>query len=305
MDLFQIETFLTVAREGSFSRAAKKLFRTQPAVSQTIRKLEKELGESLFDRSSRDGMLTDAGHVLQGYSEKLLNMRGEAIDALQELRQLHRGHLLVSANEFTCLYLLPVLDDFRRLYPMVRVTVQRALASHIPNDLLNHNTEVGMVAFNPSDQALRSIVVYADELAFVVPPKHPLARAAEVNIRQLGAENFVAHNVSSTFREKVLDAFRRRKVPLNMEVELPSIEAIKIFVARGNGVALLPGICVAAEVARGDLVRIPVPELRFERRIRAVYRRASALSHAARAFLSVAEAYAREHQGAYIYQTEK
>src|SRR5512142_2226168 len=122
MDLFQVETFLTVAREGSFSRAAKKLFRTQPAVSQTIRKLEQELGEALFDRSSREGMLTDAGRVLQAYAEKLLNLRGEALTALGELRQLHRGHLIIAANEFTCLYLLPVLHEFRRVYPMIRVT---------------------------------------------------------------------------------------------------------------------------------------------------------------------------------------
>jgi DNA-binding transcriptional LysR family regulator len=304
MDLFQIETFLAVAREGSFSRAAKKLYRTQPAISQTVRKLEQELGEALFDRSSREGILTDAGRVLQGYGERLLNMRGEAVTALRELRQLSRGHLVVAANEFTCLYLLPVLDDFRRLYPMIRVTVQRALASHIPDELLNHNTELGLVSFFPAEPALRSIVVYGDELAFVVPPKHPLAHAREVTIRQLGAENFIAHNVPSPYREKVLDTFRRRKVPLNMDVELPSIEAIKKFVANGNGVALLPGICVEAEVARGDLVRVTVPELRFERKIRLLYRRNSSMSHAARAFLSVAESYSREHKGAYIYQPE-
>jgi DNA-binding transcriptional LysR family regulator len=304
MDLFQIETFLAVAREGSFSRAAKKLYRTQPAISQTVRKLEQELGEALFDRSSREGILTDAGRVLQGYGERLLNMRGEAVTALQELRQLNRGHLVVAANEFTCLYLLPVLDDFRRLYPMIRVTVQRALASHIPDEVLNHNTELGLVSFFPAEPALRSIVVYGDELAFVVPPKHPLAHAPEVTIRQLGAENFIAHNVPSPYREKVLDTFRHRKVPLNMDVELPSIEAIKKFVANGNGVALLPGICVKAEVARGDLVRVTVPELRFERKIRLLYRRNSSMSHAARAFLTVAESYSREHKGAYIYQPE-
>ena len=83
MDLFQLETFLTVAREGSFSRAAKKLYRTQPAVSQTVRKLEDEIGESLFDRSSREGILTDTGKVLLEYAEKLLNMRGEAIGAIK------------------------------------------------------------------------------------------------------------------------------------------------------------------------------------------------------------------------------
>src|ERR1700739_1311638 len=99
MDLFQLETFLAVAREGSFSRAAKKLFRTQPAVSQTIRKLEVEIGESLFDRSSRDGVLTDAGRVLQDYALRLLNTRNEAMVALEELRQMLKGKLSVAANE--------------------------------------------------------------------------------------------------------------------------------------------------------------------------------------------------------------
>jgi DNA-binding transcriptional LysR family regulator len=304
MDLFQIETFLAVAREGSFSRAAKKLFRTQPAISQTVRKLELELGEALFDRSSREGILTDAGRVLQEYAEKLLNLRGEAMTALEELRQVHRGHLVLSANEFTTLYVLPVLDQFRRLYPMIKVTVQRGLASRIPNELLNHNTELGLIGFRPPDPDLCSITVYHDELTFVVPPRHPLAQAQTVTLKQLGAENFVAHNVTSRYREKVLETFRRKRVPLNMDVELPSIEAIKKFVASGNGVALLPGICVAAEVARGELVRVAVPELSFERKIRVVYRRDSALSHAAQAFLNVAEAYSREHQGAYTYLPE-
>ncbi|MFB3814695.1 MAG: LysR family transcriptional regulator [Terriglobales bacterium] len=305
MDLFQIETFLTVAREGSFSRAAKKLYRTQPAVSQTVRKLEQELGEALFDRSSREGILTDAGRVLQDYAEKLLNLRSEAMTALTELRQMHRGHLIIAANEFTCLYLLPVVDEFRRLHPMIKVTVQRSLARRIPNELLNHNAELGVITFHPDDPALRSVVVYRDDLAFVVPPRHPLATAKQVSLHQLAAEYFVAHNVPSPFRDKVLETFQRRKIPLNMDVELPSIEAIKKFVARGNGVALLPGICVQEEVARGQLVRISIPELRMERKTRLVYRKTSALSHAAAAFLQVAEAYAHHHKGGYLYQPER
>src|SRR5512146_792150 len=151
MDLFQVETFLSVAREGSFSRAAKRLNRTQPAISQTVRKLEEEIGEPLFDRSSREGILTDAGRVLQDYAEKLLNMRGEALTAIEELRQMHRGKLAISANEFTCLYLLPVVDEFRRLHPMVKVTVQRSLASRIPSEVLSHNTEFGVLTFHPED----------------------------------------------------------------------------------------------------------------------------------------------------------
>lgn len=305
MDLFQLEVFLAVAREGSFSRAAEKLYRTQPAISQAVRKLESDLGEPLFDRSSRDGRLTEAGDVLQDYATKLLNLRTEARAALKELREMHKGKLVIAANEFTCLYLLPVLAEFRRLYPMIKVTVHRSLASHIPDDVLKHNAEMGVLSFNPDESLLQSIVVYRDELAFVVHPRHPLASAGQVTIRQLGAESFVAHNVSSPYREKVLQAFKRHKTPLNMEVELPTIEAIKKFVSSGNGVALVPGICVESEVGRGDLVRIPVADLRIERKLRVTYRRNANLSHAARAFLKVAEAISIEKQGRYLYQHER
>jgi DNA-binding transcriptional LysR family regulator len=162
-----------------------------------------------------------------------------------------------------------------------------------------------VLTFHPDDGLLRSIIVYRDELTFVVPPRHPLAAAREVGIRQLGAESFIAHNVSSPYRDKVLDTFARKKVPLNMDVELPTIEAIKKFVAAGNGVALLPGICVENEVARGELIRVPVRELRFERKLRVVYRKNANMSHAARAFLKVAESFSKHRTGRYSYQPER
>src|ERR1700760_4532522 len=106
-----METFLAVAEERSFSRAATRLHRTQPAVSQIIAKLEGGLGEVLFERSSRDGTLTDAGEVLKEYAQKMLNLRADAGAARTELRSLPRGRLSLAANEYTCLYLLPLLDQ--------------------------------------------------------------------------------------------------------------------------------------------------------------------------------------------------
>ncbi|MGA8312154.1 MAG: LysR family transcriptional regulator [Terriglobales bacterium] len=304
MDLGQLEVFLAVAREGKFSRAAEKLHRTQSAVSQSIHKLEQDVGESLFDRSSRDGLLTDAGRVLQEYAERLLNLRDDASGALLELREVRRGKLSIAANEFTALYLLPVLADFRRLHPMIRIMVQRSLGSHIPGDILRHNSELGVLTYDPQEPHLHSIVVYLDELIFVVPPSHPLAAEAQVSIRQLGAESFVAHIVPSPYREKVIQAFKRHKTPLHMDIELPTLQAIKRFVAMGNGVALLPEISVENELARGEPVRIPVRELRLHRKLRLVYRKAASLSHAARAFLKVAEAISVERRGPYRFQRE-
>lgn len=304
MDLFQLETFLAVAENKSFSRAAEKLRRTQPAISQAIRKLEVEIGEALFDRSSRDGSLTDAGALLVDYAEKLLNLRDEAKSAITELQQLHSGKLAIAANEFTTMYLLRVLEQFRRQSPMIKVAVQRSLASQIAQEVQNHKVELGVLSFRPEMPGLRSIAVYRDELAFIVHPRHPLASAKEAQIHQLGAESFVAHNVPSPYRAKVLDAFRKHKTPLNMQVELPTIEAIKKFVGSGNGVALVPSICIESELKRNELVHIPVRELKFERKLRLIYRKNSSLSHAARAFLKLAEATALERKGRYLFEKE-
>src|ERR1700691_1183074 len=147
MELSQLEVFLAVAREHRFSRTAEKLHRTQSAVSQTIRKLEDELGERLFDRSSREDVLTDAGQVLYEYAEKLLNLRQDARESLADLRELQKGKLIIAANEFTALYLLPVLAEYRRLHPMIKITVERALGSRIPDDVLQHSAALGMLAY--------------------------------------------------------------------------------------------------------------------------------------------------------------
>ena len=305
MDLFQLETFLAVAQERSFSRAAVRLRRTQPAISQTVAKLEAELGEALFERSMRDGSLTDAGEILREYAQKLLNLRSEASGALEELRSLHRGVLNLAANEYTCLYLLPLLDIFRRKHPSIKVTVHRSLASRIADEVLAHSVELGVLSFRPEDPQVRSIVVYRDALAFVVHPKHPLATAKSVSIRDLGSEDFIAHNVPSPQRAKVMDAFRRHKTPLRIEVELPSLDAVKRFVAMGNGVAIAPGLSVESELASGNLVQVMVKELQMERKLRLVHRKQATLSHAAMAFLEVVEAHAGTTGDPYSYLLER
>jgi DNA-binding transcriptional LysR family regulator len=305
MDLFALETFLAVAEERSFSRAAARLHRTQPAVSQAVAKLEAELGDALFDRASRDGSLTDAGEVLREYALKLLNLRREATHALGELHSLHRGSLNIAANEYTCLYLLPVLDRFRRAHPQVKLSVHRSLASRIADEILAHSVEIGVLSFKPEDRALRSIVVFRDELAFVVNPRHKLARTESVSIRDLGDEDFVAHNVPSPQRAKVFEAFRRHRTELRIGVELPSLESVRRFVELGNGVALVPGLTVERELRSGVLVRVHVKELQMERKLRLVHRKEANLSHAAMAFLQAVKEYADTTGGAYCYVPER
>ena len=305
MELSQLETFLAVAEERSFSRAAMRLHRTQPAVSQVIRKLEAAVGETLFDRAARDGSLTAAGELLRDYALRMLALRREAGSALDELKSLERGHLQLAANEYTCMYLLPAIDRFQKDFPHVGVHVHRMLASRIPEELSRRSFEIGVSSFRPDPAQFRTIAVYGDSLALIVSPNHPLAKRERVSIADLGTENFIAHNVTSPLRRKVIETFQRYRTPLNMTIDLPTIEAIKQFVAMGNGVALVPHLSVARELETGELVRVTVDELEIKRVLRLVHRRQATLSYAARAFLRTVRSLAEEQGPPFYYHVER
>ena len=287
LDLYPIQVFLAVATERSFSRAAEKLFRTQPAVSMTVQRLEGELGEKLIDRSGRELVLTDAGRIVMEHARRLENLQLELGNSLAELRDNAAGRLIIGANESTTLYLLRHIQKYRRLYPRVSVQVRRSLSSKIPDQLLEGDLELGVISYDPEDPRLVSRVIYIDHLAFVVSPQHRLAGRAAVPITELGMETFIAHNVRSPYREIVLKEFQRRGVELHMDLEMPTVESIRKLVQRDEGVAFLPRMCVEQELERGTLREVRVNELHVERKIRLIYPARRALSHAGRAFLEL------------------
>ena len=294
MEFYLLKVFHTVATEGSFSRAAEKLGRTQPAVSLALQKLEAQLGEKLVDRAGRDLILTDAGRIVLDYCRRFENLESEMLNALAELRDRAAGRLSIGANESTALYLLKHIEAYRRLYPKVKVQVRRCLSSKIPSQLIDGDLEMGVISYDPEDDRLETRVIYIDHLAFVVSPEHRFAGRRSVSISELGMETFVAHNVLSPYREVVLKAFQRARVPLNMDVEMPTVETIRRMVQRNEGVAFLPKMCVEQEIEQGLLCEVEVEELRVERKIRLVYPARRALSHAAQAFLEIIVAAAPE-----------
>jgi len=287
MELYSLQVFLAVATERSFSRAAEKLLRTQPAVSLAVQRLEQELGEKLIDRSGKELLLTDAGRTVLDYARRFESLEQELENSLAELRDNSTGRLTIGANESTTLYLLRHIERYRQLYPRVKVQVRRSLSSKIPVELLDGNLELGVISYDPADGRLASKVIYTDALAFVVSPKHRLASRKAVSIAELGQETFIAHNVVSPYREVVLREFQQRRVPLKMDVEMPTIETIRKLVQEQQGVAFLPRMCVEQEIEQGLLCEVRVKELHVERKIRLVYPTRRALSHAARAFLDV------------------
>jgi DNA-binding transcriptional LysR family regulator len=289
MELMQLEMFVAMAEEGNFHKAAERVFRTQPALSMAIRKLEQELGARLFDRSNRNAcVLTDTGEMLYDYAKRLLNLRDEAIVTLQQLHNLQSGRIRIGANESTSLYLLPrLILEFREKYPKIKIEVFRQLSAKLPQELRQRNLDLVILSFLPDESDLEGLPILRDELALILSPEHRLARQERVHIRDLGAESFIAHNVRSPSREKVVEAFRRFQTPLNITIEIATIETIKRFVSMRLGLAFVPKMCVQEELARGLLVVVPVEGLRYERTLWAVRRRTDGHSHASQAFMQV------------------
>ena len=291
MDLAALQVFLTVAEERSFSRAAVKLYRTQPAVSISVRKLEEWVGQPLFVRGSRTGQLTEAGILLKAYAERMLNLREEIRRGVDDLRKLRQGELSIGVNESSIHALLPVLSEYRRKYPKIHVRFHRVFSREIPNEILNYRLDFGVVTYRPLDPNLVAIEFLRDELTLVVPPKHALAKRREVSVKELGDESFVAHIVESPYRQRVMQLFARHRTALRMDVELPTIESIKRFVEMNMGVAIVPRMCVKLELERGTLIELRIRQLHLPRHLFVLYRRDRALSHAARAFTRLLRAH--------------
>jgi DNA-binding transcriptional LysR family regulator len=290
MQLPDLAAFLAVASDRSFSAAARRLHRTQPAISQAVRRIEDELGERLFDRSSRDGTLTEAGRLLQDYAQRLLGLAQEAETAVRELQQVRRGRVIIGANEAAVHTLLPHIEKFALGHPNVVVDVRRLPARQIANAVLDRSLDFGVLTFQPADRGVQTLSLGSDDIVLLTAPQHALAARRRVTLEEIGRQVVIAHNDPSPTRDRVLRAYERRQTSINIQISLPSLDGIKRAVEMGIGVALLPRRCALTEIARGHLVAIRVPELGAQRTVRLVFRRTGERSRAAEAFLEVIKA---------------
>lgn len=285
MNLDDLRVFSAVASERSFSKAATRVGRTQPAVSQAVRRLEEAVGERLIDRAQRDGTLTQAGVMLLDYAARMLRLADEAHAAVRELRDVERGRVTIGANEAAVHMLLPIIRGFLERHPRVQIDVRRVPSRNVGIELQQRNIDLGILTFPPADRDLASLTVGTDELVLLVPKTHPFAERTEVPFEEVGRQTIIAHNDPSPARERVLRISEERHAPLNISLSLPSLDGIKRAVELGLGVAILPRRCALSELARGQLQAVRIPELRALRRVRIVHRRGGTLSAAAAAFV--------------------
>lgn len=288
MELNQLEVFVAVAREGSVSRAAARLHKTQPALSMAMKRLEESLGEPLLVRSGRGLALTHAGRSLLDYAENMLRMRTEAFETLRGLRGLGQGTLTLVGPDSVVDCLLPeLIRRYHHAHPKIAVQLHRGYSERIPGDVARHEYDFGFIAADSVVDGLESLTLQPDALVAVVAPDHPLTRLAPKNLAALAAFPLALHSPKTPMRAKLEAHFRHSNLEPRIAFDLPSFETLKAFAGEGLAVAMVPELTVARELADGTLKRIPVPGLRIQRTIRMVYRGDVLLSRAAEAFLEI------------------
>ena len=288
MDFDQLETFLEVARLSSFSRAAEKRFRTQPAISSQIRSLEEEVGAKLLDRSGGKVSITASGKIFQKYAEDAIGSRKAAIIAIAETERVPRGEIIVGANEGTCLHVLPeVFAEFKKLYPDVAVNVKRADYGKVLESVIDNTVDFGVVSLPVTDNRLTVVLIHRDELVVIVPPQHALAKSKAVTLAEVTQYPLVVPKAGHT-RDALEGLFHERRLKAHYSMELDSSELLKRFVAVDVGVGFIARSNVLEDIKADVLRALTISDAQIRRDLALVFRKDKALSRAALAFIDIA-----------------
>jgi DNA-binding transcriptional LysR family regulator len=288
MDFDQIETFLEVAKLSSFSRAAERRFRTQPAISSQIRSLEEEVGAKLLDRSGGRVAVTAAGKVFQKYAEETIEQRRVMLIALAEMHRIPRGEIVVSANEGTCLHILPeVFAEFKRQYPSVAVNVKRSEHQKILEALIENSCDFGVVSMPIKDKRYTVVPIHKDELVVITPIKHPLSGRNEASLADVAQYPLLLPKLGRT-RDTLEALFHEQRLKPTISMELDSSELTKRFVAADVGISFIPRSNVAEDLKAKTLSALKITDIVLQRDLALVFRKDKALSRAALAFIEIA-----------------
>jgi DNA-binding transcriptional LysR family regulator len=289
MEFQQLDMFVAVVETGSVTQAAERIFRTPPAVSIALRKLEEEMGASLFDRSDRNNhRLSESGKLLYSYATRILEMRKEALEAIKSVNHKASMTLRLGTHESTSLYLLPsLIQSFSGAQPDARTEVIPGNSERLLKALADRTIELALIGDAPDDPKFERRLVMKDELVLIMTPSHRLAESKQIEVRDLADEFLIVQGPTSILRERIVKAFKESETPFKVSVENIAIEAIKRMVAQGLGIGFVPLMCVREELAQDKLVTVQLDGVRKDWDLWLVWRKEHSLSSAAKAFVEV------------------
>lgn len=259
MDIQELEAFWWIAQTGSFNRAAERLFLTQPSVTARIQALEKDLGQTLFERKPRGVRLTDAGRALLPHAERVLQDVRKARQALRELEMASGGTLSVGSALTTSTYTLPrILSRFKAQYPSVDLSVRTGRSQQVQQLVLDDTVQLGLIHGPLANPEILAVPLYHEPILLCVPPGHPLSGRPLVTAEDLAPEPFITADRNSGYWSLVEQFWAASGLSPRVTMELDSIEATKRMVVARLGIGMLPASTVELELSKKELVSVPV-----------------------------------------------
>lgn len=274
MELHHLRTFREVVRERSFTAAARKLFLTQPAVSQQIKALETEIGERLLERTGRDVRPTDAGLLLLETAEKVLRELDDGTARIREARDEGLGTVVIACGDTTALYLLPsALAAFRLEFPKADVAVHCHGSPEVLAEVLSGGADLGVATESKDlDPALESGQLLEEDLVLAVPPGHRFHATGPTALAELAGEAAVLLARPATTRAVIDEGLAQAGIELDPTLESGNFEVVKAYVARGFGISILPVLAITDDDRRKFAVH-PLPGVFPRRRLMVVRRK--------------------------------
>ena len=286
----QINAFKTVAIHKSFSIAAKKLYRTQSAVSIQVAKLEESIGQKLFHRTTKMIALTEAGQIFLKCVNGIDRVINETEQELNDLLEMERGRLMISTSDTTACYRIPdILQKYRRNYPKIEIIVRNSTSLKSIEMVLQGEVDLGIVTLSYLSPELEAIPLFSRSDVLICHPGHMLAGRKKIFLKDLEKYTMVLLDRNCSSRRILDDACDRTKVKLNIGMELSSIEVVKSFVAINAGISIVPEISVREDISAGKLKAIKIVDFDGDKKKKmgVIYRRDRYLSNASRRFLEM------------------
>jgi DNA-binding transcriptional LysR family regulator len=266
VDLGQIEAFVQVAQHRSFSKAAEALFLTQPSVTARIQSLERDLGESLFERNGRGVRMTEMGASFLPYARRALKALQDGRDSIDGMRNLDIGSLKLGSALTVSTYVLPkILKQYTTAYPGVEVSVHTGRSEQVLQMVLQDEVHCALER-TVHHAEIVTVPLYEDDLVLVAPPEHRFAQKRGATVEEVGREPLILFDKGSSYNALIQGVFRQHGIVPKTLMEMDTIEATKKMVEEGMGIALLPKVSTEREIEIGRLVTVTVTNATMPRR---------------------------------------
>lgn len=288
MNLHYLHTFREVAKWNSFTKASEMLGYAQSSVTTQIKKLEEEFDVVLFERWGGKIKLTDAGAELLEYANKIISLIDEAKQNLSEQTELAGSLSIGTIESVAGFYLPPYLQAFKQKHSKVNLLLQQNICNGLVKGVKEGKYDLAIILDEKrEDPDLNVIVIKQEPLVLVAKPDHRLTRLDKIDIHALGDEKLIVTEQGCSYREVIGNLYRNYNIRFEYTIELGSIEAIKRCVAYGLGIAFLPLMAVEAELEKGRLVRVPIPEAEIHLFLQLVYHRKKWLSQSLKQLINL------------------